>query len=55
MSSLAVEGEDGLMLLLGMCELEFTEVECFDFHGITYKLSCGLYFDDGVIGSHVVE
>ena len=24
MSSLAVEGEDGLMLLLGMCELEFT-------------------------------
>ena len=55
MPSLALKGEDGLGVLVALVQVEFSEVKGFDFHGVSNEFSCGFYFDDGVVGSHVVE
>lgn len=55
MLPVALEAEDGLMVSGCLVEFESSKQKGFDFHGVADELSTGFYFDDGVVGSHVIE
>lgn len=55
MASIAFKAKNGILVTNRLVELELAELEGFNFHGVANELTCGLYFDNRVIGGHVVE